>query len=199
MALKKIVITGGPCGGKTSALAVLKDYFSGKGYNVLTVDETATQLISGGVSAKALGSNKEFQKLVMELQLKKEELFISAAKTMNCSKTLIFFDRGTVDNRAYMTEDEYKEVLSCVGKTHNELLSFYDGIIHLVTAADGAEGCYTTENNRARTETPEQAKERDRKIIEAWSLHKVFCITDNSTDFSGKLSRMIKEIEKIIN
>ena len=35
-------------------------------------------------------------------------------------------------------------------------LNSYDGIIHLVTAADGAENYYTTMNNIVRKETPQQ-------------------------------------------
>lgn len=199
MELKKIVITGGPCAGKTSALAVLKAYFSEKGYNVLIVNETATQLISGGVSAKSLGSDEKFQRLVMELQLKKEEIYLKAAKAMNKDKTLIIYDRGTVDNRAYLSADEYEKLLRDENKTIDELLSYYDAVIHLVTAADKAESFYTTENNRARTETPEEARQRDKKIIEAWSRHKSFHIIDNSTDFEGKLRRITEAIEKLIS
>ncbi len=35
----------------------------------------------------------------------------------------------------------------------------YEGVIHLVTAADGAEDFYETETNEARYEGLEQAKE----------------------------------------
>lgn len=44
----------------------------------------------------------------------------------------------------------------------------YDAVIHMVTAAIGAERFYTTENNSVRTETPEQARELDIKVLNAW-------------------------------
>lgn len=50
MKISKIVITGGPCGGKSTALGRIKDRFTAKGYRVLFVSETATELISGGVA-----------------------------------------------------------------------------------------------------------------------------------------------------
>ena len=48
--VKKIVLTGGPCAGKTTALTWINNYFSNRGYNVLFVPETATELISNGVA-----------------------------------------------------------------------------------------------------------------------------------------------------
>ena len=35
----------------------------------------------------------------------------------------------------------------------------YDAVFHLVTAANGAERFYTLENNQARSETPQQARD----------------------------------------
>ena len=37
--IKKIVLTGGPCAGKTTALVKIVEYFSGMGYKVFTVPE----------------------------------------------------------------------------------------------------------------------------------------------------------------
>ncbi len=49
----------------------------------------------------------------------------------------------------------------------------YDAIIHMVTAADGAEHHYNLSSNEegVRTETPEQAKELDKKTSGAWSRY----------------------------
>lgn len=40
----------------------------------------------------------------------------------------------------------------------------YDAIIHLVTAAIGAEKYYTTENNAVRSENLQQARDLDFKV-----------------------------------
>jgi len=44
-------------------------------------------------------------------------------------------------------------------------------VLHLVTAADGAEKFYTLENNQARSETPEVARIVDRKTQMVWNGH----------------------------
>ena len=41
MSITKIVITGGPCAGKTTALSWIQNAFIEKGYAVLFVPETA--------------------------------------------------------------------------------------------------------------------------------------------------------------
>jgi hypothetical protein len=46
-----------------------------------------------------------------------------------------------------------------------------DMVIHLVTAADGAEEFYTLENNAARTETPQVAKMLDKMTQGVWNGH----------------------------
>lgn len=46
-AITRIVITGGPCAGKTTAMSWIQNAFTEKGYLVLFVDETATQLSRG--------------------------------------------------------------------------------------------------------------------------------------------------------
>lgn len=52
-------------------------------------------------------------------------------------------------------------------------------MVHLVTAADGAPEFYTTTNNEARYEGIEDAKELDKKLINAWVGHPHFSIIDN--------------------
>jgi hypothetical protein len=59
--------------------------------------------------------------------------------------------------------------------------------VHLVTAAIGAEKYYTTENNAARSETLEEARALDFKILNTWVGHPNIRIIDNSTDFQGKI------------
>jgi len=49
----------------------------------------------------------------------------------------------------------------------------------MVTSADGAANFYTDINNEARYETVDQAKELDKKLVNAWVGHPHFCIVDN--------------------
>ena len=194
MELHKIVITGGPSAGKTTGLSWIQNEFSKLGYTVLFVPETATEFISGGVTPWTCGTNLDYQKVQMTLQLEKERLFEQAARTMKADKILIVCDRGALDNKSYMNEEEFEEVLRYVGKTEVELRDSYDAVFHMVTAAKGAEQFYTRENNKARYETVEEAVRQDDKLIAAWTGHPHLRVIDNSVDFNHKLRRLIAEI-----
>ena len=192
--INKIVLTGGPCAGKTTALSWISNYFSKRGYSVLFVPETATELISNGVSPWSCGTNYDYQSHQIKLQKVKEEIFESAAKTMKNDKILIVCDRGILDNKAYMKDAEFKRILKEMNTSEIKERDAYDAVFHLVTAAKGKEDVYTLTNNAARTETPEEARKLDDKIISAWTGHPHFRIIDNSTEFEEKLERLLKEI-----
>ena len=157
MEITKIVITGGPCAGKTTAMSWIQSNFTKLGYTVLFVPETATELITGGVAPWTCGSNADYQKCQMKLQMEKEKVFAQAAATMAAEKILIVCDRGALDNKAYMTDLEFTCVLEALGCNEVELRDNYDAVFHLVTAAKGAERFYTLANNAARYETVEEA------------------------------------------
>ena len=192
--IRKIVLTGGPCAGKTTGLSWIQNAFTKLGYRVLFVPETATDLITGGVAPWTCGSNLDFQLCQMRLQLEKERIFEAAASTMRAEKLLIVCDRGTIDNRAYMNDLEFSRVLEALGTDEVQLRDGYDAVFHMVTAAKGAEAFYTTANNEARTETPEQAEALDDRLLAAWTGHPHLRVINNSTCFEDKLKRLIAEI-----
>ena len=192
--LTKIVITGGPCAGKSTAMSWIQQAFSQMGYVVLFVPETATELITGGVAPWTCNNNVVFQKCLLRLQLEKEKVFEAAARQMKAEKVLMVCDRGALDNKAYMSAADFQEVLTDLKVNEVGLRDQYDAVFHLVTAAKGAEEQYTTKNNEARKETPEQAAELDDALIHAWTGHPHFRVIDNATDFEDKMRRLIIEI-----
>ncbi len=192
--ITKIVITGGPCGGKSTAMSKIQEAFTEKGYRVLFVPETATELITGGVTPTACGSNTVFQQCLLRLQLEKEAVYEAAAATMDAERVLIVCDRGALDNKAYMQPEEFAETLAAMGANEPQLRDGYDGVFHLVTAAKGAVAFYTTANNAARTETPEEAAEKDDRLIAAWTGHPHLRVIGNEGDFADKMRRLIAEI-----
>ena len=192
--ITKIVLTGGPCAGKTTALSWINNYFTNRGYSVLFVPETATELITNGVAPWTCNDSYNFQLVQMKMQKCKEQLYEAAAKTMNNEKVLIVCDRGMLDAKAYIKDVEFKRALKELNTTEIKERDSYDAVFHLSTAAKGCEAAYTLSNNTARTETPEQARILDDKVISAWTGHPHFRIIDNSTDFEHKLERLLKEI-----
>ncbi len=199
MNITKIVITGGPCAGKSTAMSWIQNAFTEKGYTVLFVPETATELIGGGVAPWTCGTNVEYQKCQMQLQLTKEALFLQAAKTMPGEKILIVCDRGALDNRAYMNEKEFADVLAYLGESEIELRDSYDAVFHLVTAAKGAEEFYSNANNGARYENLEEARAKDDRLLAAWSGHPHLRVIDNATDFGEKMMRLISEVSSFLD
>ena len=198
MSITKIVITGGPCAGKTTGMSWIQNAFTERGYRVLFISETATELISGGVAPWICSDNTEYQKCQMKLQLEKEKVFEQAAGTMDSDKILIVCDRGTLDNKAYMTEADFSLVLNELGLNEVELRDGYDAVFHLVTAAKGAEKFYTTANNTARTETVDEAVALDDELIAAWTGHSHLRIIDNSLGFEEKMKHLIAEIANFL-
>ena len=93
----------------------------------------------------------------MKLQLEKEKVFDKGAEKIKNDKVLIVCDRGMLDNKAYMTEEEFKRALKELGINEVEIRDNYDAVFHLVTAAKGADKFYNLDN-AARTETKEEAK-----------------------------------------
>jgi predicted ATPase len=101
----KIVLTGGPCCGKSTLLAELKK----RGYTV--VEETAREVLS----ERKNFSLKEIQEEIMRRQIEKEE---------KISEGIVFLDRGVVDVMAYMKYYSIEmpvEMLSLCVKRYNKI------------------------------------------------------------------------------
>ncbi len=196
--ITKIVITGGPCGGKSTAMTWIESNLSKRGYKVLFIPETASELILGGVAPWTVNSNYEFQKALVSLQIQKEQVFEMAARNMDDKKILIVADRGILDNKAYMTDEEFQLLCHELGSSEVSFRDNYDAVFHLVTAAQGATKFYSLANNQARTETPEQAIAMDQKLISCWTGHPYLRVIDNSTDFNTKMKRLVNEITQFL-
>lgn len=196
----KIVLTGGPCSGKTTALARIVEYFSGLGYYVLTVPEAATLFSQSGVDF--LTANKdlfvESERQLMEFQLEMEDRLERIA-LQSRRPSLIVCDRGTMDIRAYMRREMWDGLLAAMDKTVVELRDArYSAVIHLATAAKGAEKFYTLANNAARSETPEQARDIDDRLMTVWTGHPHLRVVGNDCNFEEKMNRVLKEIAHVL-
>ena len=192
--MKKIVITGGPCAGKTTAIAFVKKEFENKGYKVLCVPETASELILGGVTPWGMKS-LDYQLCQMKLQLYKEAIFKEAAEKIGLvDKTVIICDRGMMDNKAYMTDEDFNEAFKILNLSYDEILNSYDCILHMETAAKNAESFYTLENNNARTETVEEAVALDDRLINAWKNHPAFVKIEGKNNFEEKMNCLLEKL-----
>ena len=197
--MKKIVLTGGHCAGKTTALVKIMEHFSSIGYKVFIIPELPTLFLQAGMDY--LTDNKDLfyegEKATLEMQIALEDKFLQMAKSVK-QPVLIVCDRGTMDISAYMNPVLWNQIISDA-KMNNEMLrSRYDAVLHLVSAADGAEQFYTTATNNKRTEGIELARILDKKVIQAWSEHPHLRVINNHEDFETKLERVLQEISDVL-
>uniref|UniRef100_T1P9X6 AAA domain protein n=1 Tax=Musca domestica TaxID=7370 RepID=T1P9X6_MUSDO len=192
----KIVLTGGPCGGKTTGQSRLCTFFENLGWKVFRVPETATVLLSGGVKFSDLTEKEayKFQENLIRTMIQIENTYFELGKssTRNC---LIICDRGVMDASAYISKDKWEKMMASNNWNPIEMRdNRYNQILHLVSAANGAEEFYTTEEHACRSEGVELARELDYKSAAAWVGHPYFDVIDNSTNFETKMNRMIESV-----
>lgn len=120
--IKKIVLTGGPCAGKTTALVKVIEHFSSLGYKVFTIPEVPTMFTQAGMNY--LTSNKDFfyvgEKATLLTQLHLEDSFYKMAQTLE-QPVLIVCDRGVMDISAYLSPQQWQDIIGEVGYTQTQL------------------------------------------------------------------------------
>ena len=196
--IKRIVLTGGPGSGKTTVIERIKKNYEEMGYKVIIVDETATHLINMGI--RPFGENAidmvDFQELVLKEQLEKEKLVDKSLEYMNNDKIIIVYDRGALDNRAYVNNEEFENVLSRFDNiTISTLMEKYDLVIDLVSRED----FYTLENNTARTEDVTTALELGNKTLKSWLGHENIKIVLPKDDIEDKINEVLNIINLNLN
>lgn len=173
------------------------------GFQVLTLPELATMFIGSGVKFPQfvpMTSDQilELQSCMVTAQMSLEDVYYRLAKSSN-EPTLILCDRGIIDGRAYMTPLEFQVMLDTNDWNLMQLRDQrYDCVIHLVTAAIGAEEFYTLENNKARSESLYQAQMIDKKLREVYIGHPYLFVVNNQTNFEEKIEKVVNIVSNII-
>lgn len=195
--IHRIVLTGGPCAGKTTALVKVGDRLEALGYAVYQVPEVATLLATGGVPLLGHGDPLwplHLQSQLIQLQKTLEDAFLVLAQ-QGPKPAVILCDRGVMDAKAYVEPEIWEAILS-KNKWSEVYLrdQRYEGIVHMVTAAKGAEFAYDNSTNKVRHEPLTTARALDERTSYAWIGHPKLRVIDNSTDFEGKIQRVIQTI-----
>ncbi|XP_047021325.1 TRPL translocation defect protein 14 isoform X2 [Helicoverpa zea] len=133
----------------------------------------------------------KFQENLLRTMIQIENTFFELGRT--CQRDcLIICDRGAMDASAFISREKWEAMLStnnwnCVELRDNR----YNHIVHMLSAANGAEDFYSTEDHACRSEGVELARELDYNAAAAWIGHPYFDVIDNSTDFDLKMNRLI--------
>jgi CYTH domain-containing protein/thymidylate kinase len=194
------VLTGGPCAGKTTALSKLRNKFMDIGFHVYILPETATLFNQAGVEIANIEHSRliEIEINILLFQIEMETRFEAMARNSPLP-VIIICDRGVLDVKAYLKEEDWQAIIKTVGITETTLRdSRYAAVFHLVTAAKGAEAHYSLENNQSRTEGLEKTREIDEKLLEAWIGHPHLRVFDNTSDFDHKMDRVIQEMSNLL-
>lgn len=185
----KIVLTGGPGGGKTTALDLFQRELDDK---VCIVPEAASILFRGGLPrSEDLEVIKCTQETIFNLQSSLEKI-----QATLCPNKLLVCDRGTVDGFAYWPGDDHNEFFKSMGTTLENELNRYDAVIFFETAA--AHGNDISSNNPVRNETKQQAIDIDKKLHNIWSKHPNFNYIASSESFVQKIMFGIMTINNVI-
>lgn len=189
MLVSKICLTGGPCGGKSSALVYVENQLLKLGYNVIIINEAATELKQNGM-INTKYSDIDFATLIVKYQLHREIEAENLARKSK-EKYVILSDRSAIEPAVYVGYNVLSDILQTYNKNIITVRDSYDLVLHLTTTAKGAEKYYTIDNNETRTENIEEARKLDDKLLQLWKNHPNRVIINNfKEEFDYKLNRI---------
>lgn len=184
----RVVLTGGPGGGKTTAADLYRREI---GDEVILVPEAATLLYSGGFPRNGNEeARRATQRAIYHVQTNLE-----AARGSCGPSRVLLCDRGTVDGAAYWPGDPL-DFFTQLGTCLEDELARYDAVIFFETAAAGSlsiEG-----GNPTRTESLEEAIALDRRLRNLWSRHPHFTFIPHHVSFIQKVTTGLEELAKIV-
>ncbi len=185
----RIVLTGGPGGGKTTAADLFRREI---GERVILVPEAATMVFSGGFprSTETMAIHAA-QRAIYQVQRNLED--VQAALY---PERVLLCDRGTVDGAAYWP-GEPKQFFHEVGTSLETELARYDAVIFFESAAVGGMGIEG--GNPIRNESLEEAVKLDQKLRALWSKHPNFVLVPHNPSFFKKISYGLAVLEGIVS
>ncbi|MFZ4715851.1 MAG: AAA family ATPase [Bacteriovoracaceae bacterium] len=183
----KIAITGGPGGGKTTALDLFQRELQNK---VKVVPEAATMLFHYGIKRESETERiKLLQQEIYRMQLNLED---SIARLH--PERLLVCDRGTLDGIAYWPGPE-ADFFTTIGSSFEQEADRYDAVIFFQTAVKNAED--VTSNNPFRSEGPSAATILDEKLKQVWQRHPNFHYVPTDSSFLKKITTGLFTINQV--
>lgn len=186
--LRRIALTGGPGGGKSTAGELFAREFRDR---ISLVPEAATLLFrSGFPRVQDEEVIKLTQSTIFQVQRNLEDIHahLFPQRTLLC-------DRGTLDGAAYWPSG-IDDFLSTMRTTLDAELGRYDAVIFFETAAAG--GFPLDLGNRVRTEGQEEAVAIDGRLRSLWSKHPKFIYVPNDASFLKKIGRGLGALQSLV-
>lgn len=186
---KRIVLTGGPGGGKTTAADLLRREL---GSRVVVVPEAAPILFAGGFPrSQQWDANRAAQSAIFHVQRNLEDV----QSALYPDRTLLC-DRGTVDGAAYWNDGE-EAFFHSLGTTLETELSRYDAVVFFETAA--VAGLSIEGGNPVRCESLAEAVALDRRLRALWSRHPRFTLIEHASSFVQKILGALGVLQRLVD
>lgn len=180
----RVVLTGGPGAGKTAVLEVVRQHLC---EHVTALPEAASIVFGGGFPRRPDDvGRRASQRAIFHVQVELERLAMETG-----APALVLCDRGVVDGIVYWPGDPqgyWREV----GGTRAEALARYRTVIHLRTPA--AEGY--NHLNPVRTESAEDARALDERLLAAWEGHPRRLVIDSAESLLDKLAATLSALRE---
>jgi predicted ATPase len=184
----RVVLTGGPGGGKTTAADLFRREL---GERVVVVPESATILFAGGFPrSRELEARRAVQRAVFHVQRNIEDV-----QSALFPERILLCDRGTIDGAAYWPNHEV-DFFEAMGTTFEAELDRYDAVVFFETAA--VAGSSIEGGNPVRNETLSEAVELDRRLRELWSHHRRFLVVPHTPSFLRKITTGLALLESLV-
>ncbi len=184
----RIVLTGGPGGGKTTAADLFRREI---GDRVVVVPESATMLFSGGFPR----SNQPEAAAGTQQAIFQVQRYLEDIQSVLYPERILLCDRGTVDGAAYGpgTPDEF---FSGLGTSLEGELARYDGVIFFESAAVG--GMTIEGGNPVRNETIAEAVVLDGRLRDLWRQHPRFVLIRHHPSFFQKITLGLAALDSMV-
>jgi CYTH domain-containing protein/predicted ATPase len=189
LSVPRIVLTGAPCSGKSSALRRLK----AEDPTLHCVPETATIVLGQIEITPAIGT-KIFQHTIRRVQVSFEDAAVQQA--IKNGKRAVILDRGTLDSAAFMGGlGEYERQL----RTLRDLeFQRYDAVIALQLPAREVFEAERA-NNPVRQESYDDAVRAEKALNDVWDEHAGFIYIADRPTWEAKYEAVKDAIGHVLN
>ncbi len=185
----RVVLTGGPGGGKTTAADLFRREI---GPDVVIVPEAASLLYMGGFPrTQDVGVRQAAQRAIYHVQINLED-----AQAAHYQSRILLCDRGTVDGAVYWP-GRPEEFFQHLNTSLTSELKRYDAVIFFETAAVG--GLSIEGGNPIRTESLEESLDLDQRLRELWSQHHNYIFVPHQVSFMKKINQGLKVLQNIVH
>lgn len=192
MIAPKIVLSGGPCGGKTASLNFLRTELEKIGFDVFIVNEAAKSVMDEGFDRSK--STYEFQRAIAIKQLEKEAELEHASK--HSKRPVIICDRGLMDSRVYLNDEDFDRIKRFLNMSEVELRDRYDAVFHMDSTSNSQNAKYKTECTRI--ESRDEALRLNERSLRAWCGNPHYRFIPVCNTLKDKQELLIKEIKHFL-